>query len=177
MRASSFVVIAMLVGSQARADPYVFDAVGFDLWHFAAPTPAAEARTMSAGATTSDGRRIASFDERIGVGMPDGPYIALDFELGAFAAEPETFSATFVLASSGMQHRFGPVTIAAELTAGTAVSSEIDGIHTALVLDPRGRVAVAISPALAIGAVVGASLVGDGWMAGISVEIRGRRDD
>jgi hypothetical protein len=172
MRASSFAVIALLVGSNARADPYVFDAVGVELWHFAAPSPASVARTTASPAAA--GRRIAAYEERIGVGMSDGPYVAFDFGLGAFAAEPETFSATFVLASSGMQYRLGPVSVAAELTAGAAVSSEIAGVHTALVLDPRGRVGVAISPVLAIDGVAGASLVGDGWMAGIAVEIHSR---
>ena len=172
MRAWSFASFALFAASAARADPYMFDSVGVDLWHFAPPSHTSVARTSSAP-LSDDGRRIASVDTRVGAGLPDGPYVALDVELGAFAAQPASFEAMLVVASAGLQHRLGPFTIAAELAAGVAVSDDDGvGVQADLVLDPRARLDVALTDNVAIGGVVGASLVGDGWMAGIALGFR-----
>jgi hypothetical protein len=171
MRAWPIASLVVLAGSSARADPYMFDAVGVDLWHFAGVAHAAP-RTTSAGPAIDDGRRIAAIDQRVGAGLADGPYVALDVELGAFAAEPAGFEAMLVVAAAGLQHRLGPATLAAELAAGVAVSDDGGGVRADLVLDPRARVAVEITGNVAIGGVVGASLVGDGWMAGIALVFR-----
>jgi len=171
MRAWSFASLALVAASTARADPYMFDSVGVDLWHFAPPSHTASPRTTSAPADDGE-RRIASVDTRVGAGFADGPYVALDVELGAFAAQPASFEAMLVVASAGLQHRLGPITLAAELAAGVAVSDEGAGVDTDLVLDPRARLDVALTDNLSIGGVVGASLVGDGWMAGIALGFR-----
>ena len=169
MRAWSLASLALLAAPMARADPYVFDSVGVDFWHLAAPDHAVVPRTTTSSPTPSDLDRIAMLDERIGIGMPDMPYAALEVAFGAFAAQPLTVDLTLALASIGMQHRFGLVNVAGELTAGIAVSSEFGGIRDQLVLDPRARIDLAITDTVSIGGVFGVSLVGDGWMAGIAL--------
>jgi len=170
MRARSLASLALLAAPTARADSYVFDSVGFDVWHLAAPDHAVLPRTTTRPPPpTSVTDPIATLDERIGVGIPDMPYAALDVELGAFTARPSPVEVTLALASIGMQHRFGLVTVAGELAGGIAVSSEFGGIRDQLVLEPRARIDLAITDSVAIGGVFGISVVGDGWMAGIAV--------
>ena len=53
----------------------------------------------------------ATYDERVGVGMRYGLYIAFDFELGVFASQPETSLGLLALLSAGIEHRFGPITL------------------------------------------------------------------
>jgi len=170
MRAWSFASLALLAASTARADPYVFESTGFDLWHLAAPEHAVVPRTATTSSPpTSDDDRVATLDERVGIGMPDMPYAALEVGLGAFTAQPSTVEVTLVLASIGMQHQLGPVNVAGELAGGIAASSEFGGIRDQLLLDPRVRVDLSITDTVSIGGVFGVSLVGDGWMAGIAL--------
>jgi hypothetical protein len=161
--------LALLVAPTARADPYVFESLGFNLWHLAAPESAVLPRATTSVPTASDVDRIATIDERIGVGVPDVVYTALDVEIGAFAAQPRAAEVTLALASVGTQRWLGPVNIGGELAGGIAVSPVFGGIREQLPLDARGRIDVAITDTVSIGGVFGISLVGDGWMAGIAL--------
>ena len=163
----------------ARADgaqAYVADELGVNLWHFAKlGGPERSARTVSSGDGADDaaaGRRLGSVDERVRVGRPCGLYLALDVELGVFAAQPETFSGTLFLISGGIRHELGPVAVAAELTSGALVYSADTAIRGDAVLDVRARIDVAITASATLGGVIGTSLLGDGWMAGVAVGFR-----
>jgi hypothetical protein len=167
--------------------PYVFVEIGANLWHFSGPGtsgPAATPRsTTSTSTSTSTAAmtnnieshsRMLTYDERVGVGIPLGFYIAFDFELGAYSdGTSPSSSGLIALASPGWHHRFfGRLTLAAELSGGVrafspnnAANLTTDGMFLA-----RGRAQVWITPWFTIGGSAGVSLLRDGgWVTGVEL--------
>ncbi len=160
--------------------PYVFVDLGVNAWYFAipdesqgTPTTARSASASSSSSTTTRTRsRMLTYDERVGVGMRYGLYVAFDFELGAFASQPATSSGLLALISAGIQHRFGPITLGVEATGGVLAYSPANS--TALtsqgVVEGRARGDLWVTPWLTLSGVVGTeALIGDGWMAGAAL--------
>src|SRR5206468_1314237 len=71
-------------------EPYVWIDFGLNRRHFASAGPTALARTTTGtsgstpGAINTYGDDALTFDERLGVGLTRGIYLAFDFELGNF---------------------------------------------------------------------------------------------
>lgn len=158
--------------------PNVFLELGVDQRHFRAALPSAVARSTSPVTSARDGSAY-TLDERIGVGLPLGLYLALDVELGNLESadsprtpDPQTVFGAF--AAAGMQQHLGPIALGAELAAGElsySYSSDTD-LHSEAALEARGRAGLWLSPWCTLGAVVGTSLITHGeWMAGITLGI------
>ncbi len=157
--------------------PYVFVDLGVNSWHFttpggdASPSTARSVSSVSSSSMTSSARtksRMLTYDERVGVGMRYGLYVAFDFELGAFASQPATSSGLLALVSAGIEHRLGPITLGAEVTGGVLAYSPANStdLDSQRVLEGRARGDFWLTPWLTLSGVVGTSLIGDGWMAG-----------
>jgi hypothetical protein len=160
--------------------PYVFVDLGVNSWHFTTPggdeSPStarsvSSVSSSSASSATSAARtksRMLTYDERVGVGMRYGLYVAFDFELGAFASQPSTSSGLLALVSAGIEHRLGPITLGGEVTGGVLAYSPANSttLDSQRVLEGRARADVWITPWLTLSGVVGTSLIDQGWMAG-----------
>lgn len=155
--------------------PYVFVDLGVNTWHFTTPgdAPSSTARSVSSASSSmmspaSNKSRMLTYDERVGVGMRYGLYVAFDFELGAFASQPATSSGLLALVSAGIEHRLGPITLGAEVTGGVLAYSPANStaLDSERVLEGRARGDFWLTPWLTLSGVVGTSLISDGWMAG-----------
>lgn len=162
--------------------PYVFVEIGANLWHFTGPATSPQGATARSATATSSAAatnsveahsRMLTYDERVGVGLPLGLYLAVDFELGAYSdGKSPASSGLIALGSAGWHHRFGRLTLAAELSGGVRAYSPdnepsltTDGMFLA-----RGRAQVWITPWFTIGGSGGASLLSDGtWVAGFEL--------
>lgn len=158
-------------------EPYLFVDFGLTLRHFAPvamPIVAARiggAATMSSGAVAGGGTgtggsrdQTLEFDERLGVGIGHGLYLALDLELGNFMWSRGDDGRDVMLAASGafgLRIGLGPIALSAEIAGGGMAYSwpSSTSFATAPLVEARGRAELWISPWITIGAVGGTSVL------------------
>jgi hypothetical protein len=161
--------IAWLVGLTGIARADVFVELGANDWHFPRAPDSVTPRTLASSATESEPRRLVTSDQRLGLGLRYGLYLAFDLELGAFDPEPVTFSGMIATVSPGIRARLGPIELSAELAGGTLVSSSQSTIASEPLLEARGRADVWITRSITLGGTAGTSVIDRGWMAGVAV--------
>src|SRR4051812_18854708 len=72
---------------QNLLEPYMFVDLGMNLRHFSqAPRTGVASRSMSPVSAAGNDQEAVTFDERVGIGLSQVLYTALDFELGNLAA-------------------------------------------------------------------------------------------
>jgi hypothetical protein len=162
-------------------EPYMFIDLGANLRHFGAsqrPQPVARASTPgTTDSSSSGGSRALMFDERVGVQLGHGLFLAFDFEFGDMAASQnpgpnERVFAVDGLVSLGLRGSTGPLSLQAEVAGGAMQSSYANQpeLMTDPMLEGRGRVDWWLTPWLTIGGAAGASFIQRGdWMVGLYV--------
>jgi hypothetical protein len=161
-------------------EPYVYIDFGLNRRHFNStvrPTALARSTTVGTtpGAIDNYGDDALTFDERLGVGLTRGIYLAFDFELGNF----DTFNKNQVnardvvldgLVAIGVRLPLGPLALSAELAGGGMAYSyqpDVD-FRTTWLAEARGRAEVWLAPWFSVGAMLGTSLIQEGeWLGGI----------
>jgi len=152
--------------------PYVFVGLGASMRHFAlAPRPVSSRAVSGAPMNDNTSESALTYDERVGIGLPLGLYlaselVAIDAPPAPRASDPQPV--LFAFLTAGVSQRVGAVSLAAELAGGVlAYSSGEDGAAEA-----RARADLWVMPWCTLGAVVGTSLIrNDEWVTGFEVGI------
>jgi hypothetical protein len=163
--------------------PYVFVGIELNMRQLAvasasrSASPSVAARTESPVSPALETRAM-TYDARVGVGLPLGLFLAVDFELGNFALHPlKATDPDLVLGSllsAGAMYRLGPISVGGEIAGGILAYSweNTPDLHKEGVVEARARGALWLSPWCTIGGVYGKSLLDPNqWMAGVELGI------
>ena len=169
---------------QNTKSPNVFIAIGVNFRHFSDDPPAVAARTTMPTSTPDQtgGNEALTIDERIGVELHHGLYLALDFELGNFGAlsDGNTANREVVfdgLAAVGYRGALGPLTLSGELAGGGMEYGYADdsALRGQAMVEVRGRADLWLGPWFTIGAALGTSIIRqDEWLAGLYLTCHSR---